>query len=65
MDPDRKPVVIDAAAAPQRLKPSTYPEPYRSRVAGRLKQPLGDLFGLTNFGVNRTTLAPGDRKSVV
>ncbi|HZQ73189.1 MAG TPA: cupin domain-containing protein [Burkholderiales bacterium] len=28
-------------------------------MAGRRKQPLGDLFGLSNFGVNRTTLAPG------
>lgn len=65
MEPDRKPVVIDAAAAPQRLKPSTYPEPYRSRVAGRLKQPLGDLFGLTNFGVNRTTLAPGAQSALL
>jgi uncharacterized cupin superfamily protein len=28
-------------------------------MAGRRKQPLGDLFGLANFGVNRTRLAPG------
>lgn len=28
-------------------------------MAGRLKRPLGDLFGLTNFGVNLTRLAPG------
>lgn len=27
-------------------------------MAGRLKHPLGDLFGLTNFGVNLTRLAP-------
>jgi len=27
-------------------------------MAGREKQPLGDLFGLTNFGVNLTRLAP-------
>lgn len=26
---------------------------------GREKHPLGDLFGLTNFGVNLTRLAPG------
>ena len=26
---------------------------------GREKRPLGDLFGLTNFGVNLTKLAPG------
>ncbi|MCW5655788.1 MAG: cupin domain-containing protein [Hydrogenophaga sp.] len=28
-------------------------------MAGRIKHPLGDLFGLTNFGVNLTRLAPG------
>ena len=28
-------------------------------MAGRRKQPLGDLFGLTNFGVNLSRLAPG------
>jgi uncharacterized cupin superfamily protein len=27
-------------------------------MTGRLKHPLGDLFGLTNFGVNLTHLAP-------
>ena len=27
-------------------------------MAGRVKPPLGDLFGLTNFGVNLTRLAP-------
>ena len=27
-------------------------------MAGRQKRPLGDLFGLTNFGVNLTRLAP-------
>jgi len=28
-------------------------------MSGRQKHPLGDLFGLTNFGVNLTRLAPG------
>lgn len=28
-------------------------------MAGRQKHPLGDLFGLTNFGVNLTRLEPG------
>ena len=28
-------------------------------MAGREKRPLGDVFGLTNFGVNLTRLAPG------
>ncbi len=53
------PVAVIAADAPARAKPSNYPEPFASRVAGRLKRPLGDLFGLANFGVNLTRLAPG------
>lgn len=36
-----------------------YPKPYDSVVKGRSKKVLGDLFGLANFGVNQTTLAPG------
>ena len=50
---------IAASNAPIRTKPSNYPEPFFSRMAGRAKRPLGELFGLTNFGVNLTTLAPG------
>lgn len=53
------PVTIVATEAPQRTKPSVYPEPFASRMAGREKHPLGDLFGLRNFGVNLTRLAPG------
>lgn len=53
------PVAAVAAEAPPRTKPSNYPEPFASRMAGRRKQPLGDLFGLSNFGVNLTRLAPG------
>ena len=53
------PVAIAAIQAPPRTKPSNYPEPFASRMAGREKRPLGDLFGLTNFGVNLTRLAPG------
>ena len=54
-----RPVAIVAAQAPTRSKPSNYPEPFASRMAGRVKKPLGDLFGLANFGVNLTRLAPG------
>jgi uncharacterized cupin superfamily protein len=48
-----------AADAPPRAKKSLYPEQFAVRVEGRLKRPLGDPFGLTNFGVNHTRLAPG------
>ena len=53
------PIALIAAEVPLRIKPSNYPEPFASRMAGREKRPLGDLFGLTNFGVNLTRLVPG------
>jgi uncharacterized cupin superfamily protein len=53
------PVAIPAAEAPLRTKPTNYPEPFASRMAGREKRPLSDLFGLANFGVNLTRLLPG------
>ena len=53
-----KPIAVNASEVPPRTKPSVYPEPFASRMAGREKRPLGDLFGLTNFGVNLTRLAP-------
>jgi uncharacterized cupin superfamily protein len=53
------PVAVVADEAPPRTRASNYPEPFASRMAGRRKQPLGDLFGLVNFGVNLTRLAPG------
>lgn len=52
------PIAITATEAPPRSKPSNYPEPFASRLGGREKRPLGDLFGLTNFGVNLTRLPP-------
>jgi len=55
----KNPIAIAAAEAPLRAKPSIYPEPFASRVKGREKRPLGDLFGLKNFGVNLTRLPPG------
>ncbi len=55
----KSPVAMMAADAPRRAKATNYPEPYAARVAGREKRPLGDLFGLANFGVNLTRLAPG------
>lgn len=53
------PAGVIAAEAPPRLKPSNYPEPFFSMMAKRVKHPLGDLFGLRNFGVNLTRLPPG------
>ena len=53
-----RPTAIVAADAPPRTRQTNYPEPFASRMAGREKRPLGDIFGLTNFGVNLTRLAP-------
>jgi uncharacterized cupin superfamily protein len=59
MAEQKRAVAIVAAEAPPRTRPTVYPEPFASRMKGRVKQPLGDLFGLKNFGVNLTRLAPG------
>jgi len=59
------PIAIRADAAPPRTKPSNYPEPFFSRMAKREKRPLGDLFGLKNFGVNLTRLAPGGESALL
>jgi uncharacterized cupin superfamily protein len=59
MPNQQPPIALTALDAPKRVKPSNYPEPFASQMQGREKRPLGALFGLTNFGVNLTTLAPG------
>jgi uncharacterized cupin superfamily protein len=44
------------------LEPRTgtsYPAPFDQLVRGRARKRLGDAVGLTQFGVNLTTLAPG------
>ena len=58
MSEKSNPVAVTAADVTARSRPSVYPEPFASRMAGRAKRQLGDLFGLTNFGVNLTRLAP-------
>ena len=59
MHDDKERVAIPALNVPVRTKPSNYPEPFASRMAGRVKRQLGDAFGLRNFGVNLVVLAPG------
>lgn len=59
------PLAILATSAPPRATPSAYPEPFFSRMAKRQKRPLGDLFGLKNFGVNLTRLAPGGESALL
>lgn len=60
----QKPVAVFAAEAPLRAKKSLYPPVFAARTEGREKRPLGDLFGLRNFGVNLTRLAPGSQSAL-
>ena len=59
------PAAVEAAAVPSRTKPSVYPEPFFSRMAGREKKQLGEVFGLSNFGVNLTRLAPSGESALL
>ncbi|OIQ00889.1 MAG: cupin [Zetaproteobacteria bacterium CG2_30_46_52] len=52
-----KPVAASEIEAPQNK--TIYPAPFAHVVNGRSKRKIGEAFGLTNFGVNFTTLAPG------
>ncbi|WP_340314690.1 cupin domain-containing protein [Rhizorhabdus argentea] len=58
-------LAVNAQTVAPRTKPSGYPDHLRARVAGREKRALGDLFGLTNFGVNLTTLKPGAESALM
>ena len=49
---------VDIAKAMVRTT-SNYPAPFRPAVAGRERMALGNLAGLTQFGVNLTRLKPG------
>ena len=54
-----RPVALVAAEVAPRAKASNYPEPFYTQMLKRQKRALGDLFGLKNFGVNLTRIAPG------
>lgn len=65
MDEPNPPLALVAKDMPPRAKPSNYPEPFFSRMAKREKRPLGDVFGLKNFGANLTRLAPGGESALL
>ncbi len=54
---------LDLSKAPVKTG-SIYPEPYASQMAGRTSLRLGDLGGLTQFGVNLVILQPGAKSSL-
>lgn len=49
---------IDLSAVPRR-KGSNYPHPFDEPCRERVRQALGDVAGLTDFGVNLLQLPPG------
>ncbi len=53
----RPPMAAEAVAAVAGSR--FYPGALNARMAGRIKRKLGEAFGLRNFGVNLTELAPG------
>ena len=57
-------VAVPAADVAPRARQTHYPAPFAARMAGREKRALGDHFGLANFGVNLTRLAPGAASSL-
>lgn len=52
-----KPIPAETILPP--AKKTIYPPPFAALVEGRVKRKLGDYFGLSNFGINLTELAPG------
>ncbi len=59
-----RPTAVRAAEAPPRARPSRYPPDLAAKIGAREKRPLGDLFGLSNFGVNLTRLTPGSASAL-
>ncbi len=59
MPTEKTPVAVKSSEVPVRAKRSFYPEPFASRMQGRSKRQLGELFKLANFGVNLRTWLPG------
>ncbi len=58
-------IAVRVKDVPPRTKPSHYPAPFLQLMERREKRQLGDQFGLENFGVNLTTLAPGGASALL
>jgi uncharacterized cupin superfamily protein len=54
---------FDPMALPEQ-RGTSYPSPYKEKVAGRVKRNLGDAAGITQFGVNLVMLPPGAYSSM-
>lgn len=51
-------IPLDPLTLPNTKGQTIYPPPFDKIVAGRTKRKLGDIFGISNFGVNQTHLDP-------
>jgi uncharacterized cupin superfamily protein len=56
---NNRPISIIASTATPRIPKIDFPEPYAAMIKGQIRRPLGDMFGVKNFGINLTTLLPG------
>ena len=57
------PIIHDPLKIPGRTG-SIYPAPFDKACKGRLKRALTQALGLTQFGINMTTLEPGAKSSL-
>ena len=57
------PIIHDPKRVPARTG-TIYPEPFKAGFEGRLKRALTQRLGLTQFGVNLTTLEPGAKSAL-
>lgn len=64
MSTDDRPAAIVAVESEPKVSTSAYPVQFLPRLHGRIKQRLGNLFGLKNFGVNLTRLRPGAQSAL-
>lgn len=56
-------MIIDLSQVPI-TQGTGYPAPFKAMVQGRSRQRVGNAAGLTNFGVNLTTLMPGAQSAL-
>ena len=59
-----RPIAIRAEDAPERPAPTGFPADLMVGLHGRVKTPLGALFGLASFGVNLGRIPPGGASSL-
>ncbi|MEL0027351.1 MAG: cupin domain-containing protein [Perlucidibaca sp.] len=59
------PLALVAREVPARVQASILPPPFAAQFEGRQRRRLGEAFGLTNFGVNLTRIAPGGRSALL